>query len=75
VKLEEVENSSSEFLRVTTDKIAVFTDIYHPVADCSYRGFILLPDEEKILKITMPAGEKINVDKLEIFSLNNYLAK
>lgn len=75
VKLEVVENSSSEFLRVTTDKIAIFIDIYHPVADFSDRGFILLPGEEKILKISMPAGEKVNVDELEIFTLNNYLAK
>lgn len=75
VKLDIVENASSKALKVTTDKIAVFTDICHPYAEFSDRGFILLPGEEKILNIQIRVGAEINVDELEIFTLNNYLTK
>jgi beta-mannosidase len=73
IELQLIKNNSSDCLRLKTDTIAFFVDVHHPDSNFSDRGFILLPGEEKLLNISLSSGEKINLDLLEIYTLNNYL--
>ena len=75
IKFQLIKNNSFNCLKLITDKIALFLDVQHPIADFSDRGFILLPGEEKFLNISFHSDEKINFDRLEIYTLNNYLNK
>jgi beta-mannosidase len=58
-------------LIITCSKPAYFVDLYHPQWDFEERGFILLPGEEKILKIR----DEILTKDIQIFTLNSYLSK
>ena len=66
----ELQNSS---IMLSTNKPVYFVDIYHPELEFSERGFIILPGEEKILKII---GNENSISKkdFKMFTLNNYLA-
>ncbi len=68
IKIELQENG----LKLTTNKPAYFVDLYHPELEFSERGFILLPGEEKVLQI-IGSNQSINVNDIQIITLNNYL--
>jgi beta-mannosidase len=59
-------------MRISTDKPAFFVDLSHPDIDFEDKGFILLPGEEKRLKIFT---NSFNQNDLQIISLNNFLSK
>jgi len=52
---------------------AYFVDLYHPQASFSDRGFILLENENYELKFSTQNAEQLDLSKLKIFKLNNYL--
>ena len=59
-------------IKLSTDKPAYFVDLYHPGAEFEDRGFILLPREEKKIKM-LHFDKPIRKENLKLFSLNNYL--
>jgi hypothetical protein len=60
-------------LILSSDAPAYFVDLYHPQARFSDRGFILLENENYDLKFSTQNAEQLDLSKLKIFKLNNYL--
>ena len=73
IEFELIKSDTSDYLKLSTDNPAFFVDVQHPDYDFSDRGFILLPGEEKLLNIISEDNKKMNLDQLEIYTLNNYL--
>jgi hypothetical protein len=63
---------AGNLIKLSSDKPVFFADVFHPDAEFSDRGFILLPGEEKILKIRSSSAG-IDESRIRIFALNNYL--
>ncbi|RPI72785.1 MAG: glycoside hydrolase family 2 protein [Ignavibacteriales bacterium] len=62
-------------ISVNTDAPAFFVDLFHPGYEFSERGFILLPGEEKELKIMTNLNQPLIKEEIKIFSLNHYLRR
>ena len=60
-------------LMLSSGAPAYFVDLYHPQASFSDRGFILLENENYNLKFSAQNAEPLDLSKLKIFKLNNYL--
>ncbi len=65
----ELENSG---IKLTTNKPAYFVDLYHPELEFSERGFILLPNENKVLNV-IGNIDSININDIKTFTLNDFL--
>lgn len=65
-------DGSDDVIALTTEKPAFFVDVYYPGITFSERGFILLPGEQKKLKI-IKGNKRISGENIRIFSLNDYL--
>jgi beta-mannosidase len=72
-----VEVKDEKSILVKTDIPAFFVDLFHPEIELSERGFIILPGEEKELNFlgNKKSVNKVNKDKLKIFTLNDYLQR
>lgn len=64
---------NNKSLQLRSDGPLFFLSIYHPKLDFSENGLIILPDE--VIHIKKLEDQKISLDELKIFSLNNYLCK
>ncbi|MBU2445142.1 MAG: hypothetical protein KJ666_06160, partial [Bacteroidetes bacterium] len=65
-------SSENNVIILKSDKPVFFIDLYYPEAEFSERGFIILPGEEKKIKMLHP-DKPIRKENLKLFSLNNYL--
>ncbi|GBD88517.1 exo-beta-D-glucosaminidase precursor [bacterium BMS3Abin03] len=61
------------YICLRSDLPSFFVDIHHPHLNFSDRGFILLPGEEKKIKIVNNSEVPVTTDKIKLFVLNNYL--
>ena len=68
IKIERETNT----LKLSTNKPAYFVDLFHPDLEFSDGGFILLPNENKVLNI-IGNYDSININDIKISTLNNYL--
>jgi beta-mannosidase len=68
-------DKNNKFIIITVDKPTFFIDLYHPEINFSDRGFIILPGEEKKIESTGHNMSKVDLKKIEVFSLNNFLHK
>ncbi|GAB4373710.1 MAG: glycoside hydrolase family 2 TIM barrel-domain containing protein [Calditrichia bacterium] len=66
--------SGAHYLRLKSTQMAFFVDLYHPGVTFSERGFILLPNEEKHLRIHHTGAGAFHPEKIRFFSLNSYLS-
>jgi hypothetical protein len=62
-------------ISINTDTPAFFVDIFHPGCEFSERGFILLPGEEKELKIMTNRDQPLRKEDIKILFLNDYLRR
>lgn len=62
------------FLEVRSKAPAFFVELRHPLFNFSDQGFVLLPDERKLVEILNP-GQNVHLDGLEIWTLNQFLTK
>lgn len=62
-------------LKLTTEKLGIFVDLYHPRLIFFDRGFLLLPEEEKLIYILSKDSERIDINDIKIKTLNNFLRR
>jgi beta-mannosidase len=60
-------------LILTSNAPAYFVDLYHPQASFSDKGFILLANENYAVNFEMRGAEKLDLSKIKVVSLNEYL--
>ncbi|HEX2983920.1 MAG TPA: glycoside hydrolase family 2 protein [Ignavibacteriales bacterium] len=73
IALSLAEENGKQYVKLTAERPAYFVDLYHPEAEFSDRGFILLPNEEKKVEIISKNPAALRAEDIKIFSLNNYL--
>lgn len=76
IKLNKVKinlNSENNSVKLSTDKPAFFVDIYHPGITFQERGLIILPGEEVTVIYNELSGAKLDLAKLKITTLNEFL--
>jgi beta-mannosidase len=61
------------YIVVKSKTTVFFVDLFHPRINFSDRGFILLPEETKKIKIVGDSDGKVLVDEIQAYSLNKYL--
>jgi hypothetical protein len=71
--MKSAKKESDKFIIISVDKPTFFIDLYHPKLNFSDRGFIILPGEQKKIKIFKNDINKYRIEEITIFSLNNCL--
>jgi hypothetical protein len=69
----EFTEESDFYVSIKSNAPAFFVDLYHPEISFLDRGFILLPGEEKRIRIKSKRHVPVEVDNIDFFILNNYL--
>ncbi len=69
----EFTEESDFYVSIKSNGPAFFVDLYHPEISFLDRGFILLPGEEKRIRIKSKRHVPVEVDNIDFFILNNYL--
>ncbi|MCW8849312.1 MAG: hypothetical protein OQJ81_04975, partial [Melioribacteraceae bacterium] len=67
--------NGKEIVRLRAKTFSLFIDLYHPRLSFNNRGFIMLPEEEVEVQMGQISNDKININEIKIFSLNDYLGK
>jgi len=62
-------------LILTSEKPALFVDLYYKGVRFSDRGFILLPGEKKELEIIADDPGNLRIEDIKVFTLNDYLRR
>jgi len=68
-----ISKKNERYLELTSRKPALFVDMYHPKITFSDKGFFLMPREKVLIKMEGKGVNKIEVDEIKIFTLNDYL--
>lgn len=75
IELSSTDKNGREIVKLKSNSFSLFVDLYHPKLLFNNRGFIMLPNEEIEVEADINSRDKINLSKIKIFSLNNYLEK
>ena len=73
VKIKHSNKKHRNELILSTNKPAFFVDLYYPGYKFEERGMIILPGEKYSIKYTGKSKKEIDVSKIEIKTLNDYL--
>ena len=73
IRLLSDESLPQSTLLVSTSRLALFLDFYHPHITFSPRGFILLPGETRRIHGSRSFNKASVTQQIQIYSLNQYL--
>lgn len=73
VNKKNIMKGNDSYLEISTNKPALFLDLYHPKLIFSERGFSVMPKEKILIKMSGKDAGKIKADEIKVFTLNDYM--
>jgi beta-mannosidase len=67
--------NDKDIVKIRSNSLSLFVDLYHPNLTFNTRGLIMLPEEEIEIEFEGTSKEEVNINKIKIYCLNNYLGK